>query len=507
MVVGNVHILWDDFYSAVTGFAASETNDQMLTDHIGTQGRGVLWIEITEIVMARRAYQERLPKPHRPLSMSHFLIQTRNRGAQDPRDKLYGLHYLFQFLGYRLPEIDYNKTVAEIYEEVSRCLVKQSQSWWILTHLFSRRDLSTLGLPSWVPDFNSHADWHQHINVRSQNASDYFETFEDKSLANQEFQKMLLEVHSGALRTSAIFLWTVTNATPEMPTNSALDLSMEQRFEEAMSGVLEDAKEDFLFVLSSWLKLMDPSESMQAPESSSDDLTEPEDDGTSDIESQMIQAVTCAFYRSSANMFRAGTRKLKESIRSGPDEEPEVTEARAEALQGQAMSFHFISKLLGSIRRCISPDARHPCRYCGTKLPHPSGEAAEHLFQWMKGSWEGNTGDIIALLYSRAVDHSLFQTNATEGCGGHFGFCRNLPRVGDDVVLLPGLQDPVILRRKPGARSGNFEYYRVVGVTTGMVGPPVLDAAGDETKGDYCLGTCAEISSSKGREPTSFYLV
>ena len=512
LVMGHVHILWDDFYEVVTRLkeAANHVKGESATlDQYLPKDHELLWVEVVEAVMTRKAYHYRLPETRRPLSMSHFLIKTRNRKAENPRDKLYGLYYLFETFGYRLPKIDYDENVAEIYKGISLSLVRQSRSWWILTHLFNRRDLSTLELPSWVPDFSTHAVWHQHANVRFQNANDLVETLEaEENLAIEESGGTFsLEEHLSAIKTNAIFLWTVTGATPEMPANAALDLSLERSIESVASDVVDYAKEDFLFVLASWLKLFDSSDNVQPLESDSETAMETQEWYASYNESQMMKAVACAFYRSSAGMLRSVAKNLKESMKSKPDEDPKSIEVKSEALHFQVAASHVLPDIINNIRRCISPDERHPCRQCGIKVAHQSGEAADHLFEWLNENWGANTADVILLLYSRAIDHSLFQTNASSRCGGHFGFCRNLPRAGDDVVLLPGLPDPVILRRRPATKPGEVDSYRVVGVTSGMLGPPVLDVAGEDIKGDFCFGTCSEMASLKGRESRSFYLV
>ena len=519
LVMGHVHISWADFYAIATILVTQKEDDERNNRDSGTNDRSlpndqdIIWVEVAEAVMARRAYQERLPENLRPLSMSHFLIKTRNRKADNPRDKLYGLYYLFTTFGYQLPKINYDEDVAEIYKEISLRLVRQSRSWWILTHLFNRRNISTLGLPSWVPDFNTHAVWHQQANVRFQNANDLVDTLAEEaeeSPADETFGGTFsLEEHLGAIKTTAIFLWTVTAATPEMPANAALDLTLESSFDLLASDVLEYAKEDFLFILASWLKLFDSidNSNVQPLESERDTATEAQEGFASHNEGEMMKAVACAFYRSSAGMLRTATKKFKEKIKSQPDEEPKLMKAKSQALDFQVAAAHVLPNIMNNIRRCMSPDERHPCRKCRTKAPHKSGEAADHLFEWWTENLGANTLDVILLLYSRAIDHSLFQTNATGRCGGHFGFCRNLPRAGDDVVLLPGLPDPVILRRRPGVRPGEVDSYRVVGVTTGMVGPPVLDIKGEEVKGDFCFGSCPEIEGLKERESRSFYLV
>ena len=481
----------------------------------------MLWFEMAEVVMARTAYQGRLSKKQRPPSMSHFLIKTRNRKAEDPRDKLYGLYYLFETFGYRFPAIGYLQPVAKIYEDITLCLVEQSRSWWILTHLFNRRNLSTLKLHSYVPDFAEHAAWRQAANVRFRNAQDMSELeVEDDRDDGATREKFLVKDGSGVIKAEATFLWTIANATPEMPANAPLDLSLEQSFDLDGVEVLVNATEDFLFILAGWLKSMDPSNNMEAFERSDSDSVASGEIETlegydSNIEALMMRAVGTAFYRSSTSAF-LGKQDLKADVRAkyasdDEDDPPEAVPKQDEDLGSvdfQEFASYLLPEILNNIRRCISPDARHPCRQCGTTASHASGEAAEHLMQWMKDNISKQIRDLMLIFYTRAVDHSLFLTTATNGgCGGHFGFCRNLPRAGDDDVLLPGLSDPVVLRRKAAVKPGDVDTYRVIGVTTGMIGSPLTNSEGEETAGPFCLGSCPEIESVSSAKPRSFYLV
>lgn len=545
IVMGYLHIPWVDFYGVVSQLSwpdetGNHAKGQLLTlNQYLPKDHELLWVEVGEAVMARTAYKESFPQA-RPLSMSHFLIQTRNRKAENSRDKLYGLYYLFETFGYQLPKIDYEESVAEIYRGISLSLVRRSRSWWILTHLFNRRDLSTLELPSWVPDFSTRAVWHQQYGLRVRNANDLVEKIEelDETIAEHKDAKVseaqegeaeareaesseehgltiqdatktfLLEEHLGSIKTNAIFLWTVTSATSEMPANAALDLSLERSFDSVASDVLDHAQEDFLFILASWLKLFDSSDPMRPLGSVGDKAVELPEQFSSHEESQMVKAVACAFYRSFVSTFRAAEKSMRERVESRPDKISEATKAKVEeARQFQiSATVEILPDLLNNIRRCISPDERHPCRHCMTKVFHQRGDAVDHFFEWSKEKGI-DPGGFIVMLYSRAIDHSLFRTNATGSCGGHFGFCRNLPRAGDDVMMLPGLPDPVVLRRRAGSRPGEVDTYSVIGVTTGMLGPPMLDPTGNEVRGEYCFSKCPEMANLNGREPRSFYLV
>ena len=543
IVMGHLHILWEDFYRIVSRlFWVEKTAKQveghpMLTHQYLPLNDFLLWIEVHEAVMARTAYKDNLPQT-RPLSISNYLIQTRNRQAQNPRDKLYGLYYLFETFGYQLPKIDYERNLVEIYREIVFRLVQQSRSWWVLTHLFNRREISTLEFPSWVPDFGARTVWHQQYSVRIRNLNTLQQTMEsvegitaermipkedewklgklkegglesgeeDRSINGSIDNTFLLEEHLGSIKTSAIFLWTVTTATSEMPANAAVDLTLDRSLESVASDLFDHAREDFLYILASWLKLFESSDTMQPLESEADLAVELPEQYASFKESQMMKAIACAFSRSFFTTFRAEDKTLRKSEGSRLEEKAIEAATRLKFTRIPVVAAKFLPDLINNIRRCISPDERHPCSHCMTKVFHQKGEAVEHLYEWEHKDTLFPEA-FVKLLYCRAVDHSLFRTNATGSCGGHFGFCRNLPRAGDDVVMLPGLPDPVILRRRAAVRPGDVDTYSVVGVTTGMLGPPVLDLGGDEKRSDYCFGKCPEMANLNGLESRSFYLI
>ena len=200
-----------------------------------------------------------------------------NREATDPRDKIYGLHYLFEASGYKLPEPDYRKSVAEVYERAAFSLAQQDNSWWILAHLFSKEVVSNPQLPSWVPDFNTRSVWHQHLNLRIQNLNDLEESLERRQeavAAQRAHDDFVLKEDGAGVVSKAVFLWSVTSATSGLPPNKTLDVSFDETFEMTAFEVLSNAMEDFKFQLADWLTSMEPSDDIQCSESSVNCATE-----------------------------------------------------------------------------------------------------------------------------------------------------------------------------------------------------------------------------------------
>ena len=74
--------------------------------------------------------------------------------ATDPRDKAYGMFGLLKRLvgNGELPKVDYNKSVAQIFEETTRSVIRLSQSLWPLEIIAHHGGGKTASLPSWVPD-------------------------------------------------------------------------------------------------------------------------------------------------------------------------------------------------------------------------------------------------------------------------------------------------------------------------------------------------------------------
>ena len=474
------------------------------------------WVEATEATTCRTAYEQLQLEPQ-PKFMSYFLFKIRNRETSELRDKVFAIHSLFRVSGYDLPDIDYNKNVEEIYTGAALALLQQSQSWWMLSHLLNKREVSSMVLPSWVPDFSSPAAWHQRAGLRSHNINKLERDIERQEAIASRLTSIpfRLDEVEGGLMTQAVFLWTVTKASAGMPSSKVLDRSFDEHFEQTDFGILQEALEDFLFHLAGWLTTMEPAEDSVKSQSPSVDGTKPEDIDAAYLESQTLKAIAFAFGvgQISAAQVESLGLQAREGLEEREDaDDPDIVEARetVDEMQEQAPvmqteSLNFLMKALGNCRGCIYPDETHPCKICGVpEGGHASGEGAEHYTEWLFAQGFNRLSDVRYALYSRAVDHSLFRTNSSERCGGHFGFCRNQPKPGDEIVLLPGLSDPVIIRRD--RRQGD-NCFRIIGVTTGLVRPGLLDETQHEVEGAYCFGTCGELANAEDRDVREFYLV
>ncbi|KAH6977365.1 heterokaryon incompatibility protein-domain-containing protein [Ilyonectria sp. MPI-CAGE-AT-0026] len=85
--------------------------------------------------------------------------------ATDPRDKVYGMCGLLQSILPKeatLPEVDYNKPIAQIFEDATRALIWSTKSLLPL-EIIVRQNSEPNDLPSWVPDLRDptaiRTDW------------------------------------------------------------------------------------------------------------------------------------------------------------------------------------------------------------------------------------------------------------------------------------------------------------------------------------------------------------
>jgi hypothetical protein len=424
---------------------------------------------------SQMTYQLSLQDYDPQLIASDFLLKARMRQAKDPRDKLYGLYHILQACHYSLPKIDYSQAVEKIYEDVTFSLVSQSKSWWILSHLFRTREDSAIEVPSWVPDFCSRIQWHQ----REEFTINAVPTVVSQATQWPHNSFYLERLEDGGICTSGIFLWTVTSVTSTLLPTPALDKSFEELFEESKYAVLLKASEDFLFTMANWLNFMTNPDHLDLAGTDTPILQDP------NTAPQALRAVSRAFLRASST--------------------------RGHVFGSQMQTFmaeNSVYKIISAMQQCMSPSLTQPCLVCGTSSAHESDDAMQH-FQQRTSNQPTWLNIMVYMLYGCALNRSMFRTSALNSCPGHFGFCGGQPRPGDELVLLPGVSDPVIIRRRP-ALSG-ADYYRIVGVTSGIFGKSEPERKGhDNDAGNFCSGFCEildDATAASRYEPRSFCLV
>jgi hypothetical protein len=75
--------------------------------------------------------------------------------ATDARDKVYGMLAFISKFGQHIhvPDVDYSKTIAEVYEEFAICMIRSTSTLWHLEHIASHGD--NPDWPTWVPDLRT----------------------------------------------------------------------------------------------------------------------------------------------------------------------------------------------------------------------------------------------------------------------------------------------------------------------------------------------------------------
>ncbi|KAF2200646.1 hypothetical protein GQ43DRAFT_472515 [Delitschia confertaspora ATCC 74209] len=101
-----------------------------------------------------RRHDEGEPISNFNLKLQDILfIPALNLEATNPKDKVYALFGICKRFGFDLPVPDYKKHIAVIYTEAARALIRCDQSLGFLS-MVEGSSSSSLGLPSWVPNFS-----------------------------------------------------------------------------------------------------------------------------------------------------------------------------------------------------------------------------------------------------------------------------------------------------------------------------------------------------------------
>ncbi|UPK98931.1 hypothetical protein LCI18_009866 [Fusarium solani-melongenae] len=143
--------------------------------------------------------------------------------ATDPRDKVYGMCGLLQAIFPKdatLPEVDYNKPIAQVFEEATRCLIRLTKSLWpleMIAHPSGQYESSNL--PSWVPDLRDSAaidiDWQP--SVRRHVASDTKMNIPEKSKIERKLKEHMREKGVSKLVTDAEMVMSTMEEPGRLP--------------------------------------------------------------------------------------------------------------------------------------------------------------------------------------------------------------------------------------------------------------------------------------------------
>ena len=163
--VGNHRLKWNYFKSLIF-----ESNFKHNSAWVKSPNYNVL----ADLCMLRENFASRTSESSDPCDyMLQILHSRRGYDVSDPRDMLYGHLAMFANLTKsknpkieRLVEIDYRKTVADVYTDLTLYILNRQSDFGFLSHVEDVNFEERKGnLPTWVPDWTSNkvsteAKWH-----------------------------------------------------------------------------------------------------------------------------------------------------------------------------------------------------------------------------------------------------------------------------------------------------------------------------------------------------------
>jgi hypothetical protein len=152
---GKATIKWNTLYMA---------NDILRTIEYtwgGWQGVISLQAYLAQMMIRRRITGAReimdaIPGLDLEMLASLVLIFCSSKLSSDPKDKVFALYGLLNFLNVPIPSPDYAKSVVTVYTEATAAAIKHDKAVFVICYAPSSHRRP--GLPSWVPDW-SDAAW------------------------------------------------------------------------------------------------------------------------------------------------------------------------------------------------------------------------------------------------------------------------------------------------------------------------------------------------------------
>ncbi|KAH6644410.1 heterokaryon incompatibility protein-domain-containing protein [Boeremia exigua] len=106
---------------------------------------------------------------HKPLPLSRALDLVRHNHSTDPKDKVYGLFGIFDYLEIKdLPQVDYTCSVQRLYYEMTRTIFRNDGQLLVLYLTALPSHVSDL--PTWIPDY-SNTEYIRYIDANEHRAS------------------------------------------------------------------------------------------------------------------------------------------------------------------------------------------------------------------------------------------------------------------------------------------------------------------------------------------------
>jgi hypothetical protein len=157
---GHISIPWSDYSTAVKYLVfenfIEQVDSQAHKSLVAIDLRNVLRNYIREhraSVPSSILQEEEDEFDRRVVFLTSCLTDVNQLQATDAKDKIYGLQALYLGLGIQLPEVNYGKSIAQVYEGAAIAMISWSRKLKILGDACrTDRDAS---FPSWVPDWSN----------------------------------------------------------------------------------------------------------------------------------------------------------------------------------------------------------------------------------------------------------------------------------------------------------------------------------------------------------------
>lgn len=148
---GDMSVRWTQFVIVTDGLKAVNDDNCGWRDAMLVQMQMVTYVSLQRWPEAKKWLDDNPGNIHNsPLAFS-ILINVRGKKASDPRDKIYGLYGLFSELNMGFPRPDYSLDVETVYREAVVATINYDEHIRVLYYCPSDRRRETLA--SWVPDW------------------------------------------------------------------------------------------------------------------------------------------------------------------------------------------------------------------------------------------------------------------------------------------------------------------------------------------------------------------
>ena len=150
---GHTWVPWEIVAKSLLEFSSKILDDQQYA----VRGPDAAWSAdpflINRFILLRDQWNTPSVLNDRMPGLREILFRTRGHQASDARDQIYALYGLIkdQDERSRLPAIDYNKSVSQVYQETMVAIIKASKNLDFLVHAPEDRNMQ---LPSWCADFS-----------------------------------------------------------------------------------------------------------------------------------------------------------------------------------------------------------------------------------------------------------------------------------------------------------------------------------------------------------------